>query len=77
MPDTGLVEEMIRVLNKSTPGKKWDEIAGLLTLPSLKPSGKEYSINLSEGLSVKAFVNLSTGEIRLFPLEIFLKANNG
>jgi hypothetical protein len=75
MQDDAKIKKKIVELEKQTPKEKWDEVAGTVTLPNLNYNKltKQFSVDLGRGLSVKPFVNLTTHEIRLFPLIDFLK----
>ena len=78
MQDEAKIKAKKDELNKRGDGK-WDDVVGYLTMPNINyvEATKSFAISLGSGLSIKAFINLDTHEIKLYPLPDFLKDNDG
>lgn len=71
---TGRVEDADKVkkikdsLNAEHSTTVWDDAIGIFMMPSISydTATKRSSINMSEGTSVKAFINTDTGEMRFY-----------
>ncbi len=66
------VPETLKDLNALKSGEEWEAIDGVQALTTVtRESGEAVSFNVGSGVLVKAFLNTTTGEIKIFPAKIY------
>ena len=69
--DSAKVKAKIAELNKKFPPSTWDEADGYHSLNSLECTQEKPTFLPNQGIPLKVFVNLTTGEIKLFNAKVF------
>lgn len=64
-PDPEKIKAILADL-KEKSGQEWNEVLGFHITPAADSQGVSLSINLNSGMIQKAFINLTTGEVRYF-----------
>ncbi len=73
MENNKKVQEVLKELNGERKKPIWFPVDGFKLLPEVtyKKARKDVSINPSSGYPVKIFVNIQTGEIKVFAAILF------
>lgn len=79
MEDPKKVKAIKDKLNGSDGGGAWDDVIGLFTAPMLQynPKSNDYTLMVDSGLTIKAFVNTDTGELRYYAFKHIEKTEDG
>lgn len=66
-------------LNSSDDTKAWDDVVGfhIMSTLNLSTDGAGGSVDPGTGVAVKAFINTTTGEVKLFWAKNFFRGQNG
>lgn len=67
------VSKKVQQLNRISPSgqKSWEALDGWNALTTVSFNGKNPTFNPSFGYPVKAFVNTTTGEVKVFAADLF------
>lgn len=75
--DLQRVERYRLWLNSLTPGQNWVALAGWNAITTVSAGqGGQLVYNPQVGRPVKAFLNQTTGEVRMFDSQFFYRQNN-
>jgi hypothetical protein len=65
------IEDIIKLLNDSTPGQIWAVLDGIYAITTVKNNGDNgIEFNPANGIVIKTFINQITGEIKMFPAKL-------
>ncbi len=71
--DKKKIKDKIRELKNESSGDNWISIDGMQALTRAENKNSRWEFNPTSGIILKSFFNLRTGEIKIFPLQIFEK----
>lgn len=71
------IDEILKELNGGKITGTWMAIPGNHALTVVNFNGKEANFNPGSGIPLKVFINVKTGEIKIYHATVFLKDDNG
>lgn len=77
MESQAKVEALLKTLNRGKVQGEWIAAPGNNALTIVEINGTEANFNPSSGMPLKAFININTGEIKIYHASVFMKDTDG
>lgn len=71
------IDEVLKKLNSGTIRGEWIAVPGNHALTIVDFNGKDANFNPGSGMPLKAFINVNTGEVKIYHASVFFKDRHG